>query len=155
MLDQFDIKLLAALQQDSEVTQSELSQKINLSATQCARRLERLRNEQYIQSVVAILNPAKLGFSVVAHTLVSLRAHTEGGNERLHRFIETAPEILECYSQTGDADFLMKVMTRDLDHLSQFLERMIRVTDNLASVKSSIVLKTIKKTTALPLQIVT
>lgn len=78
MLDQFDIKLLAALQQDSEVTQSELSQKINLSATQCARRLERLRNEQYIQSVVAILNPAKLGFSVVAHTLVSLRAHTEG-----------------------------------------------------------------------------
>ncbi|MFB2605997.1 Lrp/AsnC ligand binding domain-containing protein, partial [Rhizobium phaseoli] len=80
---------------------------------------------------------------------------TEGGNERLHRFIETAPEILECYSQTGDADFLMKVMTRDLDHLSQFLERMIRVTDNLASVKSSIVLKTIKKTTALPLQIVT
>lgn len=49
----------------------------------------------------------------------------------------------------------MKVMTRDLDHLSQFLERMIRVTDNLASVKSSIVLKTIKKTTALPLQIVT
>ncbi|MGO8657918.1 Lrp/AsnC ligand binding domain-containing protein, partial [Rhizobium ruizarguesonis] len=63
--------------------------------------------------------------------------------------------ILECYSQTGDADFLMKVMTRDLEHLSQFLERMIRVTDNLASVKSSIVLKTLKKTTALPLQIVT
>ncbi|MFB2607764.1 Lrp/AsnC family transcriptional regulator, partial [Rhizobium phaseoli] len=58
MLDQFDIKLLAALQQNSETTQSELSQKVNLSATQCARRLERLRNEQYIQSVVAILNPA-------------------------------------------------------------------------------------------------
>ncbi|MGO7422364.1 Lrp/AsnC family transcriptional regulator, partial [Rhizobium ruizarguesonis] len=66
MLDQFDIKLLAALQQNSEVTQSELSQKVNLSATQCARRLERLRNEKYIQSVVAILNPVKLGFTVVA-----------------------------------------------------------------------------------------
>lgn len=152
-LDQFDVKLLAAIQKNAELTQVELSQMVNLSAAQCSRRLERLRGDGLVQNVVAILNPEKLGFSVVAHTLVSLRSHTDEGNAQLHRFIETAPEILECYSQTGDADFLMKIVARDLDHLSVFLERMIKVTGGLASVTSSIVLKTLKKSTELPLQI--
>lgn len=153
-LDQFDIKLLAAIQKNAEVTQNELSQLVNLSPAQCSRRLERLRGEGLIQHVVAILNPEKLGFSVVAHTLVSLRSHTDEGNNQLHRFIATAPEILECYSQTGDADFLMKIVARDLEHLSLFLERMIKTTGGLASVTSSIVLRTLKKSTELPLHII-
>ncbi|MBB3165785.1 DNA-binding Lrp family transcriptional regulator [Rhizobium laguerreae] len=153
-LDLFDVRLLAAIQSNAELTQTELSQVVNLSAAQCSRRLDRLRSEGLIQNVVAILNPEKLGFSVVAHTLVSLRSHTEEGNAQLHRFIETAPEILECYSQTGDADFLMKIVASDLDHLSIFLERMIKATGGLASVTSSIVLRTIKKSTELPLQII-
>jgi Lrp/AsnC family leucine-responsive transcriptional regulator len=152
-LDQFDIRLLAAIQRNAELTQTELSQVVNLSAAQCSRRLDRLRSEGLIQNVVAILNPEKLGFTVVAHTLVSLRAHTDEGNTQLHRFIEAAPEILECYSQTGDADFLMKIMASDLDHLSVFLERMIKASGGLASVTSSIVLRTLKKSTELPLQI--
>ncbi|WP_431324463.1 Lrp/AsnC family transcriptional regulator [Rhizobium sp. YTU87027] len=152
-LDQFDIRLLAAIQRNAELTQAELSQLVNLSAAQCSRRLDRLRSDGFVQNVVAILNPEKLGFSVVAHTLVSLRAHTEEGNEQLHRFVETAPEILECYSQTGEADFLMKIVASDLDHLSVFLERMIKVAGGLASVRSSIVLRTLKKSTELPLQI--
>ena len=152
-LDPFDIKLLAAIQKNAELTQIELSQMVNLSPAQCSRRLDRLRGDGLVQNVVAILNPKKLGFAVVAHTLVSLRSHTDEGNAQLHRFIETAPEILECYSQTGDADFLMKIVARDLDHLSVFLERMIKVTGGLASVTSSIVLKTLKKSTELPLQI--
>lgn len=152
-LDQFDVKLLAAIQKNAELTQIELSQMVNLSPAQCSRRLDRLRGDGLVQNVVAILNPEKLGFSVVAHTLVSLRSHTDEGNAQLHRFIETAPEILECYSQTGDADFLMKIVARDLDHLSVFLERMIKITGGLASVTSSIVLKTLKKSTELPLQI--
>ena len=153
-LDQFDIKLLAAIQKDAEVTQNELSQLVHLSPAQCSRRLEKLRAEGLIQNVVAILNAEKLGFSVVAHTQVSLRSHTEDGNSQLQRFIEKAPEILECYSQTGDADFLMKVVARDLDHLGKFLERMINTTGGLASVKSSIVLRTLKKSSELPLQII-
>ena len=83
-----------------------------------------------------------------------LNAHTEEGNRQLLRFIEAAPEILECYSQTGDADFLMKIVVRDLDQLSAFVDRMIRSTGGLASIRSAIVLKTIKKTTELPLQLV-
>lgn len=152
-LDQFDIRLLAGLQKNAELTQAELSQLVNLSAAQCSRRLDRLRSEGFVQNVVAILNPEKLGLSVVAHTLVSLRVHTEESNEQLHRFIETSREILECYSQTGEADFLMKIVASDLDHLSVFLERMIKFTGGLASVRSSIVLRTLKKSTELPLQI--
>ena len=155
MLDEFDIRLLAAVQADSEMTQAELSEKVNLSPTQCARRLDRLRKENYVERAVAILNPAQLGFKVVAHTAVRLNAHTEEGNRQLLRFIESAPEILECYSQTGDADFLMKIVVRDLDQLSAFVDRMIRSTGGLASIRSAIVLKTIKNTTELPLQLVT
>ena len=152
-LDPFDVRLLAEIQKNAELTQSELSQRVNLSAAQCSRRLEKLRSEGYVQAVVAVLDPQKLGFSVVSHTLVSLRAHTEEENNLLHRFIATTPEILECYAQTGDADFLMKIIVSDLEHLSVLLDRMINVTGGLASVTSSIVLKTLKKSTELPLQI--
>lgn len=153
MLDQFDIRLLAAIQVSSEMTQAELSERVNLSPTQCARRLERLRREGYIRGAVAILDAERLGFRVIAHTQVSLRAHTADGNALFHQFIDRSPEILECYSQTGEADFLLKIVTRDLDHLSALLERMIQSTGGLASVTSSIVLRTIKRTTALPLQL--
>jgi DNA-binding Lrp family transcriptional regulator len=151
MFDQFDVKLLSLLQRGAEMTHAELSQHVHLSPTQCARRLEKLRKDGYISNLVAVLNPEKLGLRVQAHTLVSLGQHTEEKNEQFRRFIESAPEVLECYAQTGESDLIMKVVATDLDHLGDFLDRMIRISGGLASVKSCIVLKTIKKTNALPL----
>lgn len=151
-LDRFDLRLLAALQERGDISHVELSERVHLSPTQCSRRLERLRQQGYIQKIVAILNPELMGLDVVVHILVSLRSHTENGNAHFHKFIVDSPEVIECYSQTGDADFLMKIMTRDLVHLSEFLDRLIAAAGGLASVRSSVVLKTIKKTTELPLQ---
>ncbi|ACP23142.1 putative transcriptional regulator, AsnC/Lrp family (plasmid) [Sinorhizobium fredii NGR234] len=152
MLDQFDIRLLSAIQDNADLTNAELSELVALSGSQCARRLERLRQEGFIEKSVCVLSAKKLGLAVTAYTTISLSSHTEEGNRRLHSFIEDAPEILECYSQTGDADFLIKITVKDLDHLSAFLERMIHKAGGLLSVKSSIMLKTIKKTNSLPLK---
>jgi DNA-binding Lrp family transcriptional regulator len=150
-LDGFDLRILAAVQQRGDISHVDLAERVHLSPTQCARRLERLKEQGYIRQIVAILDPELVGLTVVAHSLVSLRSHDEAANAAFRKFILGASEVVECYSQTGDADFLMKVMTRDLPHLSDFVDRLIAAAGGLASLRSSIVLKTVKKTTELPL----
>lgn len=151
MLDQFDLRLLAAIQVNSRATNADLSKLVNLSPTRCSRRVERLEREGYIEKCVAILNADKLGFEIMAHTLLSVRDHTLEGNETIARIIANSPEILECFAQTGEYDLLLKIVARDLPHLNIILEKLINATGGVAAMKSSIVLKTIKRTVALPI----
>ncbi len=150
-LDAFDLKILAALQRQGDLSHVQLATLVHLSATQCARRLQRLRAEGHIRRVVAILDPARMGVGVMAHTMVGLRSHDAAANAAFRDFVSRADEVVECWSQTGDADFLMKILVRDLAHLSDVLDRLIAVTGGLASLRSSIVLKELKATTEIPL----
>lgn len=152
MLDAYDVKLLSALQRKGDAAHVELAESVHLSPSQCARRIERLRKHGYIEKVVCLLNPAALGLQVMAHSLLSLRAHDAAQNASLQQFLLESPEVLECHAQTGDADMILKIVARDLPHLSDFIDRLIAVTGGLASLRTGVVLKSIKTTTELPLR---
>ncbi|MEI4486676.1 Lrp/AsnC family transcriptional regulator [Frigidibacter sp. MR17.14] len=144
-LDNFDMRILSLLQAEGDLTQGQISERVNLSPTQCGRRIARLRKEGYIQRFAAVLDLRRLGYTIVAHTLVSLRSHEDSANTSFRDFIARAPEVVECFAQTGDADYIVKIVCRDLDDLSEFLDRLIKAAGNLASLRSSIALKEIKK----------
>jgi Lrp/AsnC family transcriptional regulator, leucine-responsive regulatory protein len=143
-LDDFDIRILRAIQRSGDLTQAQLAEKAHLSASQCARRLERLRQKGYIDRTVTLLNRERLGLAVLAHVLVSLREHQGEQNEAFRSFIMDAPEVLECHMQSGDIDLILKVAVRDLRALADFIDRLIAVTGGLAALRSSIVLRSIK-----------
>ena len=150
-LDSLDLKLLQAIQVDSALSNVELAERINLSASQCARRLERLKREGYIERAVTLLNPLRFGLTIMAHTAISLRTHDQATNIAFKTFVLEAPEVLECYAQTGDADFLLKILVRNLSELNQFFDRLLNQTGGVGAMKTGVVMSTIKQTTAIPL----
>jgi len=149
-LDRFDLRILRAVQRDGDLTQAKLAEIVHLSASQCARRLDRLRAEGYIEQTIAVLNRERLGLSILAHVFVGLREHSRDGNNTLQSFIRDTPEILECYMQSGDVDLLLKVVVHDLAELADLIDRIIGVTGGANAIRSSIVLRTIKVTNELP-----
>ncbi|MBN9415300.1 AsnC family transcriptional regulator [bacterium SCN 62-11] len=150
-LDILDLRLLSAVQQDGALSNVELAERVNLSASQCARRLERLKREGYIDRVVTMLNPLKFGLTILVHTAISLRRHDTATNTAFKEFVCAAPEVLECYAQTGDADFLLKILVRNLSELNEFFDRLLNATGGVGAMQSGVVMSTIKQTTAIPL----
>lgn len=149
-LDVFDLRLLTALQREGRAPNAALAETVGLSASQVSRRLARLEAEGVIAAYAALLKPDAVGLSVLAFSSVSLERQAEamdGFEAAVLRF----PEILECYSVTGEQDFVLRIVARDLKAFADFLsDRLLRV-PGVRSVRSSIVLHTIKQTTALPL----
>ncbi|MFN3401065.1 MAG: Lrp/AsnC family transcriptional regulator [Ferrovibrio sp.] len=149
-LDVFDLRLLAALQREGRMPNAALAEKVGLSASQVSRRLARLEAEGVIATYAALLKPDAVGLTVLAFSSVSLERQAEamdGFEAAVLRF----PEILECYSVTGEQDFVLRIVAKDLKAFADFLsDRLLRV-PGVRSVRSSIVLHTIKHTTALPL----
>lgn len=149
-LDRFDVRLLALLQSDADATQDELAEAARLSRSQCSRRLQRLREEGLIERTVALLSPERLGLTLKAYVTVSLRSHSPEDLALFSEMLAGAPEVLECSMMTGDADYLMKVQTADLPRFDLFLQRFLACAA-VTRVRSSIVLRDVKRTTQLPL----
>lgn len=151
-LDRIDLQLLAALQQDSRITNPALGEQVHLSASQVSRRLQRLEQSGFIERHVTLLRPARLGLTVIAYTRVSIEQSGEALNENFHREVALLPEVLECYSVTGPYDYLLRIVATDLAAFSDFMwNRLMRV-PGVRNVESSVVLQEIKRTTELPLK---
>ncbi|QDO96821.1 Lrp/AsnC family transcriptional regulator [Ferrovibrio terrae] len=149
-LDAFDLRLLAALQREGRAPNAALAETVGLSASQVSRRLARLEAEGVIAAYAALLKPDAVGLSVLAFSSVSLERQAEamdGFEAAMLRF----PEILECYSVTGEQDFVLRIVAKDLKAFADFLSNRLLRVPGVRSVRSSIVLHTIKQTTALPL----
>ena len=149
-LDEFDRKLLRLLQQDGRLTNNELSQKINLSASQCSRRRSRLEQEGYIRGYRADLDREKLGIGIVNLITVTLATHNRDNAQRFAKLIGGLPEVLEAYSLTGEMDYIIKVVTPDLRSLSAFVSDVLLPHESVQHVKTAIVLDTLKESGALP-----
>ena len=150
-LDRIDRRILAHLQADGRATNLELAQAVGLSPAQCHRRHKRLEEQGYVKRYEARLNAEKLNLGVIAFIDVAME---KGHIRDLTKFTDAIaglPEVLECYSVTGDFDYVVKVIAKDLKSLSQFLmDRLMRL-PGVNSARSSICLDEIKCTTALPL----
>lgn len=149
-LDRFDLALLAALQQDGRLTNQELAERVNLSASQCSRRRLRLEQEGLIRGYRAVLSARTLGLDIVAFVQVTLAAHSKENAESFKRLVQETPEILEGFTLTGEADYLLKVVTSDLDALSDFVNEVLLPHAAVARVQSRIVLDRLKDGGPLP-----
>ncbi len=150
-LDQFDLKLLAALEADGRLTNSELAEKVGLSASQCSRRRIRLEETGVIEGYTARLNARRLGIGLLALIQVSMSPHSKENAKKFSDFVNAVEEIQEAYALTGDADYLLKVVVPDLKNLSRIINDLILPHAIISHVKSSIVLTTLKDTHRLPL----
>jgi Lrp/AsnC family leucine-responsive transcriptional regulator len=150
-LDSFDRRILAELQAQGDIGPAELSERVHLSPSQCSRRLQRLKAEGYIDKIVALLSHEHLDLGVTAYVLITLRSHAPEHSEAFQQRVRTSPEILECASTTGEADYVLKVCTKDLASYNILLtEKLLRASE-IATARSSIVLNQMKSTTELPL----
>lgn len=152
LLDKFDISILAALQKDAQATHQQVGEQIHLSASQVSRRIQRLQGNGLIKRYVALLDPVQLGLGVRAITYVSLTRH--GGDEgaAFEKAIVSFPEVMECYSVTGESDYILQILASSLNDLSEsVLHRLTRL-QGVSSIRSNIVLQCIKSSTELPLQ---
>lgn len=150
-LDEFDRKMLALLQEDARLTNNDLSARVNLSPSQCSRRRQRLEEEGFVRQYRAVLDREKLGFGLVNVVTVTLATHNRDNARRFADLVTALPEIQEAHALTGEMDYLLKVVTRDLRALARFVNEVLLPHDSVQHVKTAIVLETIKETGALPL----
>jgi Lrp/AsnC family leucine-responsive transcriptional regulator len=151
MLDNFDLRLLHALQIDGHSTHADLAERVRLSPSQISRRIQRLEQLGFIDRHVTLLNSEKLGLDVRAYVTIVLRSHAETEIKAFHERLLRLPEVQECCKITGDADYLLKITTSDLKSYNRILTEYLLKAPEVASVRSGIVLEEIKNTTALPL----
>lgn len=151
-VDAFDLKILSALQDDGRLTNQELAELAGLSASQCSRRRMRLEEEKVISGYHADLSSEALGFGVIAFIQVTLATHSPDNSKRFRALVNRIDEIQEAYSLTGDADYVLKAVLRDLKGLSSLVNDVLMPHQSVAHVRSSIVLDRLKESSKLPLK---
>jgi DNA-binding Lrp family transcriptional regulator len=150
-IDDFDRKILALLQADARLTNNDLSERVNLSPSQCSRRRQRLEEGGLIRGYRAVLDRDRLGFPLVNIISVTLATHNRDNARRFAELLARLPEVLEAHALTGEMDYFVKVVTPDLKSLADFVNDVLLPHESVQHVKTSIVLQTLKETTALPL----
>jgi DNA-binding Lrp family transcriptional regulator len=150
-IDGFDRKILSLLQEDARLTNNDLSERVNLSPSQCSRRRQRLEDEGLIKGYRAVLDRDRLGFSLVNVISVTLATHNRDNARRFADLLTRLPEVQEAHALTGEMDYVLKVVTPDLKSLADFVNDVLLPHDSVQHVKTAIVLETLKETMALPL----
>lgn len=150
-LDAFDLKILAALQEDGRLGNQELADRVNLSASQCSRRRIRLEARGVVRGYRADLAPELLGLGVIVFTRVTLHAHSGDNSRRFAELVQGLDCVLEAHALTGDSDYLLKMIVPDLKALSLVVNERLLHHDSVAHVRSSVVLTTLKDGAPLPL----
>lgn len=152
-LDRYDKVLLQTLQEHGRASNVELSEKASLSAPQCYRRVQKLEAEGVIRAYAAQLDPAAVGLPVTAFVSLSIDREQFKRVRELEKGLRQFPEILECYTISGDFDYLVKVVAADLKSLSNFLTDRLMQVPGVANVRSMVCLEEIKPPSPLPLDL--
>jgi DNA-binding Lrp family transcriptional regulator len=150
-LDAFDLRLLAALQEEGRLTNQELAERVGLSASQCSRRRAALETAGIVRGYRAELAAEALGFPLVAFIEVTLAAHSGDNAQKFRRLVADLDEVQEAHAVTGDNDYLLKAVLADLKSLSRLINEVLLPHQSVARVRSSIVLDRLKETRRLPL----
>ena len=150
-MDDFDLKLLNALQDDGRLTNLELAERIGLSASQCSRRRTALEQSGVIEGYHAALANQAVGLDVLVFIQVSLATQSPDSAQAFAKLIRGLDEVQEAYALTGEADYLVKLVVPDLKTLSRILNEVFLPHRSVGHVRSSVVLDRVKQTTRLPL----
>ena len=151
-LDRIDKHILKLMQGNGRISNLELADQVGLSPTPCSRRVKRLEESGLITGHVTLLDPQALGLNLTAIVGIAMDRHTPDRFESFEKAISTMPEVIECSIVTGQtADFLLKVVVRDMQHYEKFLLGNLTRLEGVSGVHSSFVLRNLVKNTALPL----
>lgn len=151
-LDAIDLKILTLLQQDASLSTADLAERVGVSQSPCWRRIQRLREEGYIKSTVAIVDRQKLGFMMQIFAQIKMSRLTDEARAELVREINDIPEILECYTVFGEMDVMMKIVAPDVIWYQEFVFSVIMKLPGVQDVRSIVTLLETKSTTAIPLK---
>lgn len=143
-MDGFDVKILQTLQRDGAITNAALAEIVGLSASQCSRRRQALENDGVIQGYVARINARALGFDLRAVVRVHLQLHGKSTIEQFTSFLQGREEVRAAHSVSGDADYILYVVVRDLEAFADFVHEQLLPHPQVAKIQSEILLRSIK-----------
>ena len=150
-LDSIDRAILTELQQEGRLSNQELAQRVHLSPSACLRRVKALEDSGVIDRYVALLNPRAVGRHGISYTIVNLESMNTTQLEAFEQAVRAHPEVLDCYYVAGANDYLIRFAYRDAEDLERFHSQVLMHLPGVARSNSMLVLRTVKKTTALPL----
>ena len=150
-LDKVDRAILALLQRDVSVSVAEVADQVGLSQSPCWRRIQRLEQEGFVQERVAVLDRRKLGLSLEVFVQLRFQRETPEALTRFEQAVRESSEIVECHMLMGDIDFMLRVVTRDVESYEQFLRNTLAVIPGVRDIKSMIALSAVKSGRSLPL----
>ncbi len=149
--DRIDRSILDILQHDCSLSAAEVASKLGLSTTTCWRRIQQLEKTGVIQKRVALLDRTKLGLDIVVFVQVRLSTQGRDAIAQFELAIRDRPEVLDCYTLTGEWDFCLRIVTRDMKEYEAFFLDHLSKIPNVQSVNSSIAVTVIKESTVLPI----
>ncbi len=149
-LDATDRKILAALQRKGRMSNSELSDQVNLSPSACHRRVQRLEVDRYIRDYVALLDARKMGVATTVFVEITLQGQAEEVLEAFEKAVARIPDVLECHLMAGTADYILKVVAENTEDFARIHRQYLSRLPGVAQMQSSFALRTVFKTTALP-----
>ena len=152
-LDPIDRKILAELQGDGRMTNVELSRRVGISAPPCLRRVRSLEEAGLIEGYHAAVNARELGFEVQVYALVGLSSQAEADLAAFENLARSWPLVRECHMLNGEIDFILKCVAPDLSTFQSFLTGALTAAPNVASVKTSLVIRAAKTEPAVPFEI--
>lgn len=150
-LDAIDRAILGWLQQDGRLSNVELAQRVHLSPSACLRRVKRLEDSGVIAQYVALLDPRAVGRHGTSFTIVNLESTSKRQLEAFEQAVRDAPQILDCHYVAGSNDYLLRFAYRDAEDLERFHTEVLMHLPGVQRSNSMLVLRTVKKTTALAL----
>jgi DNA-binding Lrp family transcriptional regulator len=152
-LDSIDRRLLAELQAEGRVTNVDLARRVGLTAPPCLRRVRALEEAGVIRGYHADLDASRLGFTITVFAMVSLKSQAEEDLRAFEEHIKALPEVRECHMLNGEIDFILKIVSRDLQSFQEFLTSKLTPAPNVASVKTSLTIRTAKSEPGVPLEL--
>ena len=152
-IDAIDRIILAALQDDGRMSNVDLAARIGLTAPPCLRRVRALEERGAIRSYHAALDGGALGYTIMVFALVSLRSQAEDDLRAFETHVAGLPEVRECHMLNGEIDFILKIVAHDLQSFQAFLTSQLTPAPNVASVKTSLTIRTSKDVPGVPVDL--
>lgn len=150
MVDAIDLKILRVLQQEPDIAMTELGERVGLSHTPCWRRIKQMEAQGVILGRALLLDPAKVELDVSVICFVKLNHHDEDALNAFEAEVMRLPFVVQCYSMSGEHDYLLRVVSRDVKHYEEFVKRSLLHLPSVAFVNSSFALREVKNVTVLP-----
>jgi Lrp/AsnC family transcriptional regulator, leucine-responsive regulatory protein len=149
-LDPTDRRILTVLQRRGRISNADLSEEVNLSASACHRRVQRLEEEGYISSYVALLDRRKMGLPTLVFVEITLQGQADDLLDAFEKAVSRIPDVLECHLMAGTADYILKIVAEDTEDFARIHRQHLSRLPGVAQMQSSFALRTVFKTTAIP-----